>query len=78
MRLISAHISQWDVNFAGKWDSALKGNTALRARVASAAGIELAYRGSICNPLLLGHAKIQRQHQGALACSTARDCWVPD
>ena len=29
MRLVSAHISQWDVNFAGKWDSALKGNSAL-------------------------------------------------
>ena len=25
MRLVSAHISQWDVNFARKWDSALKG-----------------------------------------------------
>ena len=57
MRLISAHISQWDVNFAGKWDSALKGNSALRAHVARAAGIELAHRGSICNPLCLGHAK---------------------
>ena len=43
MRLVSAHISQWDVNFAGKWDSALKGNSALRAHVARAAGIELAH-----------------------------------
>ena len=40
MRLVSAHISQWDVNFAGKWDSALKGNSALRAHVARAMGIE--------------------------------------
>ena len=44
MCLISAYMSQWDVNFAGKWDSALKGNSALRARVASAAGFELADR----------------------------------
>ena len=44
MRLHSAHISQWDVNVAGKWDSALKGNSALRAHVARAAGIELAHR----------------------------------
>ena len=43
MRLMSAHISQWDVNFAGKWDSALKGNSALRAHVARAMGIELAH-----------------------------------
>ena len=33
MRLVSAHISQWDVKFAGKWDSVLKGNSALRAHV---------------------------------------------
>ena len=38
-----AQISQWVVNFAGKWDSALKGNSALRAHVARAAGIELAH-----------------------------------
>ena len=44
MRLISAHISQWDVKFAGKWDSALKGNSAFLAHVARAAGIELAHR----------------------------------
>ena len=43
MRLVSAHISQWDVKFVGKWDSALKGNSALRAHVARAAGIELAH-----------------------------------
>ena len=43
MRLVSAHISQWDVNFAGKWDSALKGNSALRAHVARAMGIKLAH-----------------------------------
>ena len=43
MRLVSAHISQWDVNFAGKCDSALKGNSALRAHVARAMGIELAH-----------------------------------
>ena len=43
MRLVSAHISQWDVKFAGKWDSALEGNSALRAHAARAAGIELAH-----------------------------------
>ena len=43
MRLVSSHISQWDVEFAGKWDFALKGNSALRARVARAVGIELAH-----------------------------------
>ena len=43
MRLFSAHISQWDVKFAGKWDSALKGNSARRAHVAGAVGIELAH-----------------------------------
>ena len=57
MRLISARISLWDVNVAGRWDSALKGNSALRAHVARAAGIELAHRGSICNPISLGHAE---------------------
>ena len=44
MRSVSAHISQWDVKFAGKWDSALKGNSALRPHVARAAGIDLAHR----------------------------------
>ena len=43
MRLVSAHISQWDVKFAGKWDFALKGNSALRAHVARAVGIELSH-----------------------------------
>ena len=43
MRLVSAHISQWNVKFAGKWDSVLKGNSALRAHVARAAGTELAH-----------------------------------
>ena len=43
MPLVSAHISQWDVKFAGEWDSALKGNSALRAHVARAVGIELAH-----------------------------------
>ena len=43
MRLVSAHISQWDAKFAGEWDSALKGKSALRAHVARAAGIELAH-----------------------------------
>ena len=38
VRLIS------DVNFAGKWDSALKGKSALGAHVAPAAGIDLAHR----------------------------------
>ena len=43
MRLVATHSSQWDVKFAGKWDSALKGNSALRAHVARAMGIELAH-----------------------------------
>ena len=43
MHLVSAHISQWDVKFAGKWNTAMKGNPALRAHVARAAGIELAH-----------------------------------
>ena len=42
MRLVSAHISQWDVKFAGEWDSALKGNSALSLHVARA-GIGLAH-----------------------------------
>ena len=33
MRVISAHSSQWDVNFTGKWDSALKGDSALMLHV---------------------------------------------
>ena len=40
MRLVSAYISQWHVKFAGKWDSALKGNSALRAHVAELAHSE--------------------------------------
>ena len=48
MRLVSAHISQWDVKFTSKWDSALKGNSALRAHVARAAGIELAHNEGQC------------------------------
>ena len=43
MRPISARISQWDVKFAGKWTSTLKGNSALRAHIARAVGIELAH-----------------------------------
>ena len=43
MRLISANISQWDVNFAGKWDSVLKGKSALRAHVARTLGVQLAH-----------------------------------
>ena len=44
MRLVSAHASQCDVKFAGKWDSALKGNSAhIRAHVARAVGIELTH-----------------------------------
>ena len=43
LRLVSAHISQWDVKFAGSWNSALKGSSALRAHAARAAGIELAH-----------------------------------
>ena len=42
MRLVSAHISQWDVNFAGKWDSALKGKFLLE-RMLRGPGIELAH-----------------------------------
>ena len=48
MRLVSAHISQWNVNFAGTWDSALKGNSALRAHVARTMGIELAHSEGQC------------------------------
>ena len=48
MRLVSAHISRWDVKFAGKWDSALKGNSALRAHVARVVGIELAHSECQC------------------------------
>ena len=44
MRLISTHIRQWNVKFGGKWDSSLKGNSALRAHVPRAAGIDLAHR----------------------------------
>ena len=59
MRLISAHNSQWDVHFAGKSGSALKGNAALRAHVARAAGIELAQRvGQYVIHFSLGHAVI--------------------
>ena len=39
---ISTHQSM-GVNFVGKWDSAVKGNSALRAHVARAMGIELAH-----------------------------------
>ena len=48
MRLVSAHNSRWDVKFAGKWDSALKGNAALRAHVARAVGFELAHTEGQC------------------------------
>ena len=44
MRLTLAHISQGDVDFAGKWDSSLMEISALRAHVARATGIELARR----------------------------------
>ena len=44
---ISTHQSM-DVKFAGKWGSALKGNSALRAHVARAAGIELAHNEGQC------------------------------
>ena len=44
MRLTSAHMRSGDVNFAGKWDSALKVNSALTAHGARATGIELARR----------------------------------
>ena len=53
MRLVSAHISQWDVNSPGKWDSALKGNSALRAHVARAMGTR-----TICDSLSLGYEGI--------------------
>ena len=42
-RLTMRLVSQWEVKFAGKWDFALKGNSAFRAHVARAAGIELAH-----------------------------------
>ena len=59
MFLVSAHISQWDVKFAGKWDSALKGNSAVRAHVARAAGIELAHsEGQYVIHFLWEHAEI--------------------
>ena len=58
LRLVSAHISQWDVKFASKWDSALKGNSALGAHVARAVGIELAHNEGqyviICDPFFCG------------------------
>ena len=44
MRLVSAHISQWDVKFVGKLDCALEGGSALGTHVARAAGNELARR----------------------------------
>ena len=58
MRLVSTHISQWGVMFVGKWDSAFKGNSALRAHVARAAGIELAHREGQYVTLSLGPAEI--------------------
>ena len=52
--------------FAGKWDSTLKGNSALRAHVARAASIDLAHReGQSVIPFSLGYADILRQHQGS-------------
>ena len=47
MRLVSGHFSQWDFKFSGKWDSALKGCSPLRAHDARAAGIELAHGKSM-------------------------------
>ena len=65
MRLVSAHISQWDVNFAGKCDSALKSNSALRAHVARAMGIELAHSEGqfVIHSFLTGYEEILRQHE---------------
>ena len=74
MRLVSTHPSQWDVKFAGKWDSALKENSALRAHVARAASTDLAHReGQYVIPFSLGHADILRQHQGSFI-DTATYC----
>lgn len=42
MRLLSADITDWDITYAGHWDSALKGNSSLRAHIARAMEIELA------------------------------------
>jgi len=41
MRILAPAISEWDVNTAGPWDSALRGNSALRAHIARAADLEL-------------------------------------
>ena len=42
MRMLAPTIADWDVTTAGPWDSALRGNSALRAHVARAVDIELA------------------------------------
>ena len=64
VRLVSAHISQWDVKFAGKWDSALKGNSALRAHVARAAAIESAHNeGQYVIHFLWDMRKFYHMHQ---------------
>ena len=78
MRLVSAHISQWDVKFAGKWDSALKGNSALRAHAARAAGIELAHsEGQYVIHFLLGHAEVLWQHQSTSSDSAVGGQGLP-
>ena len=46
MRLVSAHITQWDAKFASQWDSALKGDSACRKGGGHRVG---AQRGSNCS-----------------------------
>ncbi len=42
MRILSGFITEWDLATAEHWDSALKGNSSLRAHIARALDIELA------------------------------------
>ena len=42
MRILSPYITEWDLQTAEHWDSALQGNSALRAHVARALDMELA------------------------------------
>ena len=37
---VSSHVSDWDIKYAGRCDSALTGNSALAARIARAAGMK--------------------------------------
>jgi hypothetical protein len=42
MRLLSGDITDWDVKYAKHWDSALKGNSSLKAHLSRALELELA------------------------------------